>query len=92
LIPKQTNKQKNSLVLKNQGFARFCSEKYSTNMEDIGKLYVHLTNVSKQKHAKSYNPTHGGKWMLSNLLLHIEATRGKEATIKLGICLFLLNF
>lgn len=64
-----------------KGFGRFCSTKYTG---DAGaSLFVHLTNVSKQKHSAEYNPTHGGKWPLGNLLLFLEATRGRAAAKKL---------
>ena len=45
--------------------------------------FIHLTNVAIQKFSDDYNETHGGKWSLANLLLHLEATRGAEATGKL---------
>lgn len=32
------------------GFARFCSAKYDTSIQKLENMYVHLTNVSVQKH------------------------------------------
>lgn len=45
--------------------------------------FVHLTNVSVQKHGGEYNNLHGGKWSVQNLRLFLEGTRGKEVTDKL---------
>lgn len=33
-----------------QGFCRFCTVKYDTNVTELDNMYVHLTNVSIQKH------------------------------------------
>ncbi|KAH8415283.1 hypothetical protein KR009_006545 [Drosophila setifemur] len=46
-------------------------------------MYVHLTNVSVQKHGGEYNTLHGGKWSVQNLALYLEGTRGKEVTDRL---------
>ena len=45
--------------------------------------YVHLTNVSIQKHGDDYNNIHGGKLVVQNMRLYLETTRGKPATDKL---------
>ena len=45
--------------------------------------YVHLTNVSIQKHGDDYNNIHGGKLIVQNMRLYLETTRGKPATDKL---------
>ena len=45
--------------------------------------YVHLTNVSIQKHGEDYNNIHGGKLVVQNMRLYLETTRGKPATEKL---------
>ena len=45
--------------------------------------YVHLTNVSIQKHGDDYNNIHGGKLVVQNLRLYLETIRGKNATEKL---------
>ena len=45
--------------------------------------YVHLTNVSIQKHGEEYNNIHGGKLHVQNLRLFLEMTRGRAATEKL---------
>ena len=65
------------------GFARFCNVKYSSDIGEIDNPFVHLTNVSIQKHNEDYNTQHGGKWNVSNLRLYLESTRGLEATKKL---------
>ena len=45
--------------------------------------YVHLTNVSIQKHGEDYNNIHGGKLVVQNLRLYLETIFGKNATEKL---------
>ena len=66
------------------GFARFCTVKYSASaMSDLDNMFVHLTNVSLQKHSDTYNDVHGGKWSVQNLRLLLEGTRGRSATAKL---------
>lgn len=35
------------------GFCRFCTVKYDTSMTELDNMYVHLTNVSVQKHGVS---------------------------------------
>jgi len=54
------------------GFARFCTEKYSSDMTEIDNMMVHLTNVAIQKLGDGYNESHGGKWSIKNLKLYIE--------------------
>ncbi|XP_041472097.1 probable tubulin polyglutamylase TTLL1 [Lytechinus variegatus] len=66
-----------------QGFCRFCTVKYSANVNELDNMFIHLTNVSIQKHGDEYNSHHGGKWTVQNLRLHLEGTRGKEVTDKL---------
>jgi tubulin polyglutamylase TTLL1 len=41
-------------------------------------MMVHLTNVAIQKFGQNYNDNHGGKWMLKNLRLYLEQTKGKS--------------
>ncbi|XP_030845156.1 probable tubulin polyglutamylase TTLL1 [Strongylocentrotus purpuratus] len=66
-----------------QGFCRFCTVKYNANVNELDNMFIHLTNVSIQKHGDEYNSHHGGKWTVQNLRLHLEGTRGKEVTDKL---------
>lgn len=66
------------------GFARFCAAKYSLDEEDIDNHYVHLTNVSIQKHGDDYSETNGGKLSIHSLFLYIESTRGKAVADKLS--------
>ncbi len=49
----------------------------------MDNMYIHLTNVSIQKHGEEYNSIHGGKLTVQNLKLFLETTRGKPATDKL---------
>nr|XP_039272522.1 probable tubulin polyglutamylase TTLL1 [Styela clava] len=65
------------------GFCRFCTVKYTQSTNELDNMFVHLTNVSIQKHGDEYNPIHGGKWTISNLRHFLESTRGKAVTDKL---------
>jgi tubulin polyglutamylase TTLL1 len=65
------------------GFCRFCTVKYNTSVSELDNMFVHLTNVSIQKHGDEYNNSHGGKWTVENLKLFLEGTRGKVAADKL---------
>ncbi|KAJ3183349.1 putative tubulin polyglutamylase ttll1 [Gaertneriomyces sp. JEL0708] len=66
-----------------QGFTRFCSIKYTSDVDNLANTFMHLTNVSIQKYGEDYNETNGGKWSLKNLLLYLRATRGQETVEKL---------
>ena len=66
-----------------KGFCRFCTVKYSSDVGDLDNMYVHLTNVSIQKHGDDYNELHGGKWSLDNLRMYLESTNGRETADKL---------
>ncbi|CAH8618656.1 unnamed protein product [Heterobilharzia americana] len=46
-------------------------------------MFVHLTNVSIQKHGVHYNSVHGGKWTTGNFRLWLEGTKGKSVADKL---------
>lgn len=37
------------------GFCRFCTVKYDTSVTELDNMYVHLTNVSVQKHGVSHS-------------------------------------
>eukprot|EP01105_Mastigella_eilhardi_P015342 TRINITY_DN3500_c0_g1_i1.p1 TRINITY_DN3500_c0_g1~~TRINITY_DN3500_c0_g1_i1.p1 ORF type:complete len:513 (-),score=130.26 TRINITY_DN3500_c0_g1_i1:117-1655(-) len=65
-----------------EGFARFCTERYSSEMSNMYNSYMHLTNVSKQKHSKNYNAVHGGKWNVKNVFLYLASAVGKQAAQK----------
>ncbi|KAI9341181.1 tubulin-tyrosine ligase/Tubulin polyglutamylase, partial [Obelidium mucronatum] len=66
-----------------QGFCRFCTVKYTSDVGDLDNSFMHLTNVSIQKYGDDYNESNGGKWSLKNLILYLQGTRGKAATDKL---------
>ncbi|CAG5050465.1 unnamed protein product [Parnassius apollo] len=65
------------------GFCRFCTVKYDTSVTELDNMYVHLTNVSVQRHGVEYNSLHGGKMSVQNLRLYLEGTRGRPVTEKL---------
>ncbi|KAJ3318366.1 putative tubulin polyglutamylase ttll1 [Boothiomyces sp. JEL0866] len=65
------------------GFARFCAVKYNMDAEELDNNFMHLTNVSIQKYGDEYNEINGGKWAFHNLILYLNATRGKLATQKM---------
>ncbi|XP_064634359.1 polyglutamylase complex subunit TTLL1-like isoform X2 [Lineus longissimus] len=65
------------------GFCRFCTVKYNANVNELDNMFVHLTNVSIQKHGREYNYMHGGKWTTENLRMFIAGTHGKEVADKL---------
>ncbi|KAK6622692.1 putative tubulin polyglutamylase ttll1 [Polyplax serrata] len=65
------------------GFCRFCTLKYDTSIQELDNMFVHLTNVSIQKHGGEYNSMHGGKLSIQNLRLYLESTRGKIVTERL---------
>ncbi|XP_041978176.1 probable tubulin polyglutamylase TTLL1 [Aricia agestis] len=67
------------------GFCRFCTVKYDTSVTELDNMYVHLTNVSVQKHGGDYNSYHGGKMSVQNLRLYLEGTRGRQVTEKLFV-------
>jgi len=60
------------------GFARFTSQRYSNNFEDISNMQVHLTNVAIQKNSDTYDRTTGGKWDLRSLKIFLFAKYGRE--------------
>lgn len=37
------------------GFARFCTPKYSSDAQELDNPFIHLTNVAVQKHGEDYN-------------------------------------
>lgn len=65
------------------GFCRFCTMKYDTSVAELDNMYIHLTNVSVQKHGGDYNCYHGGKLGLHNLRLYLEGTKGRHVTDRL---------
>jgi hypothetical protein len=42
--------------------------KYNDSASEMDNMYVHLTNVSIQKHGDEYNNIHGGKLTVQVLL------------------------
>eukprot|EP00756_Hemistasia_phaeocysticola_P034492 Hpha_TRINITY_DN16523_c6_g1::TRINITY_DN16523_c6_g1_i1::g.137048::m.137048/K16599/TTLL1; tubulin polyglutamylase TTLL1 len=61
-----------------EGFARFCTVAYNTDVTDLDNMFVHLTNVAIQRTGDEYNDAHGGKWNVNNLKLYLESSLGKE--------------
>jgi tubulin polyglutamylase TTLL1 len=66
-----------------QGFARFCSERYSYDTDELDNNFIHLTNVSIQKYGDDYHEGNGGKFNYKHLMLYIEGTRGHAIAEKL---------
>uniref|UniRef100_T1H540 Polyglutamylase complex subunit TTLL1 n=1 Tax=Megaselia scalaris TaxID=36166 RepID=T1H540_MEGSC len=64
------------------GFCRFCTVKYDTSLTELDNMYVHLTNVSVQKHGGIQHFA-WRKMVVQNLRLYLEGTRGKEVTDRL---------
>lgn len=60
------------------GFARFTSQRYSTNFEEVSNMMVHLTNVAIQKNSDTYDKVTGGKWDLRSLKIYLYARYGRE--------------
>ena len=58
--------------LSSEGFARFCNEKYSSDLSEIDNMMIHLTNVAIQKKNDDYNAEHGSKWSIENLRFNLE--------------------
>lgn len=58
--------------LSSMGFARFCNEKYSSDINEMDNMMMHLTNVAVQKNADDYNSEHGNKWSIDNLRFYLE--------------------
>ena len=65
-----------------QGFCRFCNEKFSVDVSDINNIYMHLTNVAIQKKYEKYQKTNGGKFSLQNLHFYLENVYGYERAQK----------
>ena len=62
------------------GFARFCTENYSSDFGDMDNMMIHLTNNAIQKKQSDFNTKHGSKWSIENLRFYLEQTRGIAAT------------
>ena len=37
------------------GFARFCTPKYTSDVQELDNPFIHLTNVAVQKQGEDYN-------------------------------------
>ncbi len=57
------------VYLYKHGFGRFCTVKYDDSVSEMDNMYVHLTNVSIQKHGEEYNNIHGGKLTVQGPML-----------------------
>ena len=55
------------------GFCRFCTVKYDTSIQELDNMYVHLTNVSVQKHGVS--GIFGGIWLWRQSLKSLKQFR-----------------
>ena len=77
-----TNYSPLTVYLYRTGFARFTHCKFSTNLEDVGNNYIHLTNVAIQKNSDNYDEKTGGKWDLRSLKLYLMS-KYKMVVIKI---------
>ncbi|KAK4474885.1 hypothetical protein MN116_000746 [Schistosoma mekongi] len=59
------------------GFCRFCTVRYNADVSELDNMFIHLTNVSIQKHGAHYNSIHGGKWTTENFRLWLQGTKGR---------------
>ena len=50
-----TNYKPMKVWLSSYGFARFCNEKYSSDLSQMENMMMHLTNVAIQKKGDEYN-------------------------------------
>lgn len=69
--------------LYNDGFCRFCCERYTMHENMLSNKYVHLTNVGVQKTHDRFNAVHGGKWSLKCLQLYLDSTHSHGTRHKL---------
>ena len=60
------------------GFARFSNMRYSSKSETIRNTYIHLTNVSIQKHNSLYNRELGTKSAIHSVKLYLMSIHGEE--------------
>ena len=66
------------------GFGRFCTVKYDDSVSEMDNMYVHLTNVSIQKHGDEYNNIHGGKLTVQvSILLTLFVTSISKSQVNL---------
>ncbi|KAL0219090.1 hypothetical protein P9112_004743 [Eukaryota sp. TZLM1-RC] len=64
------------------GFARFCTQQYSMDLNSLDNHFVHLTNIAIQKTNSDYNSENGCKWSVANLRVYLEQVYGLEASNK----------
>ena len=57
-----------------EGFARFCTENYSLDQNDLDNIQMHLTGISIAKESENYNEENGSKWNVQNLKFYLEMT------------------
>lgn len=75
------------LYLYDDGLIRFASEKYSTNIDELGNQFMHLTNYSINKKSATYqhnddeSSLNGNKWTLKTFLNYISENM-KQVCIK----------
>ena len=65
------------------GFARFCSTKYSTDLPQSGICLCTSHQRRRSKAQRRLPQTHGGKWGISQLKLYLEATAGFQRARKI---------
>lgn len=65
------------------GFCRFCTVKYDTSVTELDNMYVHLTNVSVQKHGVSGSFNSTGPLQLKIYCFRVNTT---ICTVVNGVC------
>ena len=62
-----------------QGFARFCTSEYSSDVQDMDNAYMHLTNVAIQKHGEECE---NYEFCITDEKLCIKKHKNEEICIK----------
>ena len=73
-----TNYQPLTVYLYREGFGRFTHQRYSSNLDDLSNMFMHLTNVAIQKTSEKYDEKLGGKWDLRGMKLYLMSKYGNE--------------
>uniref|UniRef100_A0AC35UD71 DUF862 domain-containing protein n=1 Tax=Rhabditophanes sp. KR3021 TaxID=114890 RepID=A0AC35UD71_9BILA len=70
-----------------EGLTRFASQPYNLDMEDLDKIFVHLTNYSLNKDSESFEKNKSGqedqghKWTISAMLRYLKEQDGVDTSL-----------